>query len=567
MSSSPDKRKLIGREPKGITYVKSQYRKDRDLIVAKEILHYDDGTTKKNLRLKVNYERSFYVTKPEARNHTQKKSSELLSNLIEYRTTQADLQARVARALNYETGGANTYIKELAASSYLYGVDVSPVACFKNEYMKRWPGLTTPNEIATLDIETDVLRGTGEIILLCITSGTKANVYVLNRFLNDSEAVRKDINEKIDKHIKPLKEERGLDPKVIFLSSPGQIVSEAIAELHRWAPDFVLIWNAVFDMPRLESALQDEGIDPARVFSDPSIPHEFQYFNIHYGNNKDTTASGVKKTKSTEEIWNWFTFPASFQILDAMCVYNSIRFGAKESSYALDAILRKEKVGSKLSIPGTDMYHGLRWHEVMQERYSSDYVPYNINDCVAMEMLDEKTTDVRMVISEIASHSDYRNLNSGPKRLIDRMHFWYLSLPEPQVIGSTPKDFDERHDKWVIDHRNIIVTLPAYMLAPTSYDRVEDAPGHRTLLFKECADLDITSTYPTASILLNISPETVVFEVGPIQGVTAIRRLAFGINLTSSRGNALLLAGEYLKAPSPDDFLEAYLDELEKTHK
>lgn len=565
MSSPKMKRDILGLEPKGITYVKSNYSNTKDLIVAKEVVHYKDGTFERRIRLRENFERSFYVTKKEARNHTQKKSSELLDNLIEYRTTQSDMQGRVARALNFETGGPKTYLKDLAKSPYLYGADVAPTACFKYEYIKRWPNLSTPNLVATLDIETDVVRGTGEIILLTITLGDKVNVYVLDRFLEDTKDVHDAVAKCSKQYISELMEKRGFTPNLIFLSSPGQIVKQAIQTLHEWSPDIVVIWNAIFDMPRLEKALLEDGIDPAVVFSDPKVPKEYQHFKIHYGNNKETTASGVKKTKSNEEIWNWFAFPAGFQILDAMCVYNSIRFGAKESSYALDAILRKEKVGSKLRIKGTENYHGLRWHEVMQTRFKIEYLVYNIVDCVAMEELDEKTTDVRMVISELASHSDFRNLNSGPKRLIDRMHFWYLNLPEPQVIGSTPSEFDETHDKFVIDHRNIIVTLPAYMLTPTDYDRIEDAPGHRTLIYKECADLDITSTYPTASILLNISPETVVFEVGKIEGCTAIRRLAFGINLTNSRGNSLLLAAEYLKAPSPDAFLEAFLDECEKT--
>lgn len=556
------KLKVIGLEPKGITYVKSKFRNNKDLIVAKEIVHYEDGSFAKRLRMQENYKRPFFVTKPGARTYFQKQPSEAVENLIEYRTPQCEMQSRIAKALNYETGGPNQPIKKLANSPYLYGADVSPAACFKYEYTKRYPNLTkTPNEVATLDIETDVVRGTGEIILLTITLRDKVRVYVLDRYLDDNEDNFKQIRLQAKKYIPELMKKRGFVPEIIFRNSPGQMVKEAIATLHKWQPDIVVIWNAIFDMPRLEDALLNEGIDPAEVFSDPRVPKEYRTFRIIKGNNKETTASGVKKTKSNEQIWNWFLFPASFQILDAMCVYASIRFGAKESSYSLDAILQKEKVGSKLRIEGTEQYRGLRWHEVMQSRYKVEYLIYNIVDCVAMEELDEKTTDVRMVISEIASHSDFRNLNSGPKRLIDRMHFWYLNLPEPRVIGSTPADIDETFDKWVIDHRNIIITLPAYMLVPTNYDRIEGAPGHRTLLFKECADLDITSTYPTASILLNIDPRTVVFEFSRIQGITAIRRLAFGINLTASRGNAIQLCQEYLGGASPDDFLDEFIKE------
>lgn len=555
---------IKGREVKGITYVTSKYRKNKDLIVAKEIIHMHDGARIKHLRMQENYERSFYVTKPSERHYTQKQSSEALENLIEYRSPQCELQSRIARALDYKTGGPNTHVKKLARSPYLYGADVSPVACFKNEYLKRYPGITvTPNEVAVLDIETDVIHNKDTIIMLSITMGRRVKTYVLESFIENEELVAAKIENLSNKYIKELMLKRQFSPDLIILDSPGQIVAEAIKELHVWQPDIVAIWNAIFDMTRLEKALLDEHYDPAEIFSDPRVPKEYRQFKIIKGNDKDITASGVKKTKNIEEIWNWFLFPASFQVLDAMCVYNAIRFGAKESSYALNAILAKEKVGSKLVIPGTDKYKGLRWHEVMQSEYKLEYIIYNIVDCVEMEELDEKITDLRMVINEIASHSDFRNLNSGPKRLIDRLHFWYLNQPEPRVIGSTPDEFDETYDKWVIDHRNIIVTLPAYMLAPTNYDRIKNAPDFKTYLFKECADLDITSTYPTASILLNIDPRTVVFEFSRIKGITAARRLALGINLTSARGNAILIAQEYCGAPSPNKLLDAFIEELE----
>ena len=554
-------KKIKGKEAKGVSYFKSRIKNGNDIVVVKEIIHYEDGTTGKNLRIEENYQIPFWVTKPTARNHIQKKASEKLDNLLRYESHFSALPGKVARVLDYKYGGGSSSLKQLSNCPYVYGLDISPVSWMKYSYLKRWPGCTTANEVATLDIETNVNSPDEEIILLTITCKEKLRCYVLRSFLNDSETVRKEINEKANTYLKETLEKRKIQPVVEFHDTPGQLVKAAIEELHRWQPDYLIIWNAIFDMPRLKDALIKENFDPAEVFSDPRIPREYRQFRIKEGKDKLETASGVKKTKSREEIWSWYYFPATFIVLDAMCVYDTIRFGAKEQSYALDYILQIEKIGTKLRIPGTDQWHGLRWHQVVQQRFPVAYLIYNWADCIRMEELNDKTTDISMVINEIAAVSDFSYLNSGPRRLVDKMHFWYLdtdAFKDKRIMASAPNDWDEEHDRHVIGHRNIIVTLPAMMLAPCTIDHVKDTIHYATLTFKFCYDADVTSTYPTASIVLNASPETRRFEFSRIRGVEYNRRIALGINLTAPRTNAMLICTEYFGAAKASDWLKEW---------
>ena len=78
-------------EPKVIHHIPAEENVRDDIHVVKELITYEDGTTKRNLRMITNYKRPFWVTKEHYRNHKQKKESEELKKLNEYYCTQSDL--------------------------------------------------------------------------------------------------------------------------------------------------------------------------------------------------------------------------------------------------------------------------------------------------------------------------------------------------------------------------------------------------------------------------------------------------------------------------------------------
>jgi len=102
---------------------------------------------------------------------------------------------------------------------------------------------------------------------------------------------------------------------------------------------------------------------------------------------------------------------------------------------------------------------GLRWHEVMQERYKIEYGVYNIFDSIALELLDEKTNDLSSKITTASQNSEYKNFNSNPKRLCDELHFWYQEREQPCVIGSSSDDPVDELDQYVIGHHDWMNSL------------------------------------------------------------------------------------------------------------
>ena len=615
--------KPTGFEAKHITYVVDQEKGTNDMLVIKEVVHLDDGRRVPRLRLEENYKRPFWITHKGRRNHKEKKDYELASNLQEYSSTQLDLVHNIARTLNINPG-FRPQQRVIQREPYVYGADVNSACCKKAEYRSKYPDTISFNTVAGGDIETDVIGIDGgpkdDIICMSVSHKDQVRLVYLKRWIADIDDPVGETQREAERLIPSLIAERKLNIEVLIADTPAQVVMRCIEKLHEWKPDWFAFWNMDFDISKIIRALQNEGIDPAIVFSDPTIPAKYKFFDYRKGNTQKTTASGKVMSINVEDRWNWVTHPATFQCIDAMTVYRITRLAnGKDPSYALDAILKKElndsydtvikhpgdiqafldrahdmtknkggfiyyyvneefvgqtithdqiKIGDevevkldfgKLKIPETDQYTGLRWHEVMQKDFKIVYGVYNIVDSVRLEQLDEKTKDLASSITMYSKNSDFKNFNSNPKRLTDDMHFWYLNRPNKSVIGTASDQMSHELDRFVIGHDDWIVTLPSYMAAAEGLACVAEMQSYLTLIFTHVADLDIVSTYPNVSQILNIARETCVMEFCQIQGITEAIRRELGVNLTGGRVNSVEIAQKVLGAPAFDTMLDAYL--------
>lgn len=507
------KEDILGFEAKHITYVVDQDRGQNDLLVVKEIIHLKDGTRVPRLRQVENYKRPFWITHKGRQNHKEKKDYEYIENLTEYKTTQLDLTKAIARAIEENPYAPNLRQRVLQRSPYVYGSDVNSTCCLKADYRQRFPEALSLNSVAGGDIETDVVHGTNEIICMSVSHKENVRLVYLKRWIEDIPDPVGETQATALEVIPELIKERNLKIEVLIADTPGEVVTLCLAKLHEWKPDWFSFWNMDYDISKIIRALEKENISLKAVFSDPSIPEQYKYFDYRRGPTTKTTASGKTMSINVEDRWNWVTHPASFQCIDAMTVYRITRLAnGKESSYALDYILKKElnteheatiktqadidtfvkkareltegkggfvyysvndvdlgrnfdpsmlKIGDtvevrndfgKLKHKPTDHLTGLRWHEVMQAKHKIVYGVYNIVDSVRLEQLDEQTKDLASSITMYSKNSDFKNFNSNPKRLCDDMHFWYLNRPKKAVIGSASDQMAHELDTNVVDH-------------------------------------------------------------------------------------------------------------------
>ena len=229
-----------------------------------------------------------------------------------------------------------------------------------------------------------------------------------------------------------------------------------------------------------------------------------------------------------------------------------------EASYSLDYILKRNKLESKLKIKELEHLEedGDKWHYSMQKDFKAEYVVYNLRDDLALLDLDEVTGDISRAFPALAGISDYSNFNKNPRRIVDDLHFFVQE--RGKIIASTPDDISKDPlNAHVLGMNDWIITLPSFTIDSGMY-LFEDAPNIRSKVYRYLADLDISSTYPNAEDVLNISKETTAYETCKFQGFTEAEQRYFSLTLTTGKSSALELGIRYLGLPSPQQLLEQF---------
>jgi len=553
-----------------------------DLLLIKEYEYTPDGERVGKLRQIYDHKRPYWITKKFYRDHPKfkhndKKEWEDLDRVDMHFSTERELGANVMRKLE-RIPGQRIDMRQIAQSPYVYGTDVNSCVLAKHNYLSKWPHRVSPNKVAVMDIESDVLnpfpgKTIGEPIMVSLTMGKQLKLVVVKSYMegvpNPEERIRKAFHKYLGETIKEnpgkeptrtnLIESRGLELEVEFTDTPGQAIASIFRTAHEWSPDVLAYWNMDFDMTEMIACLEREGYDLAEVFSDPAIPRAFRQFKYKQGPAQKVTASGKTMALAPAERWHEVICPASWYALDAMCVYLKLRVaGGKEPSYALDNILKKHLGIRKLKFKELKRLEGtgLPWHREMQRNFKVEYCIYNLFDCISVELLDEVTTDLRSMISLMCGHSEYRKFPSQPRRTWDDLHFF--ALEHKKVAASTSNKMVDDNDQHVVGIDDWIVTLPTHLVENNGIAVLEELPNVKSYLRAHVGDLDVEGTYPNVEIIMNISKRTTAKELCYIRGVTQEERRAIGVNLSAGHVNAVEICRTVYKAPSFDQILERF---------
>lgn len=473
------------------TYSRSTEEGDySDYHFIKEIIHRPDGTIEPNTRGIVNYKRPFWITKKGMQNHKDKKEWELLESVNEFKSTQSELTHSVAKALGTPWFKGN--LKKLQASPYVYGTDISSTAILKQYYSDKWEK-RTKYSVAVFDTETDVLHGTGEIMMATVSYKTRLITVIQKKFLegqsNPIERIRNLADKILEKYIK----ERNIKIEIAIVDKEIDIVKLTMAKAHQWMPDFLAVWNIEFDMDKIIAACERARVNIADILNDPKVPPKYRHFKFKKGPAKKTTASGKVMSIPPAARWHAVVSPASFTWIDAMCTYKHTRIGEpEEPSYSLDAILQLKAKITKLKFEQAKELSGLEWHQFMQEKYPLEYVVYNMFDCISMEILDEKTNDLSLSLPTFTGCSDFADFKSQPKRTSDKLHFFCLR--NGRVVGSVSEEMTNDLDDLTPSLDGWIVMLQSYLVDDNGICLVKENPNLRTNVRIGAVDLDVAGS-------------------------------------------------------------------------
>lgn len=556
-------KQITGYECKNVCYMPSSTDGD-DALFVKENIHYDDGTYEPNFRKIENYKRDVYIVKPGLRNYREKKIAEPLSRLQKYTCTQRKLSEQIVKALGL-FGGRDMPLRRICRSPYVYGADITSATLVKRQYKQKYPHLVSPNSLAVLDIETDVEHSDDNKTIIAISMTYKKNAVLVatKKFLEGVVNVEERLEKLIEKYLGDVIERRGIKVDFKIVDTPGQAVQYVMAAAHRLQPDWMACWNINFDLPRLIAAVNDEGLDAGDVFCDPRVPKKYRNARYIEGQLSKLTSSGKHQSLAPHEQWHRFDVPSSFYWIDAMVVYAMIRKAkGNESSYKLEDVLNQNIDRGKLNFTEAEGKHGLEWHYFMQTRYKLEYLVYNLFDSISVEMLDEKTNDLRLTLPELVDFGETHTFKSTPKQLADDLHFFCLE--KGMVISTTSDQMLDELDEHVISREGWIITLPAHLLAEDGMCLFEDFPEIKSLAYKDVADLDVKSSYPYTEIFANVCRSTTLMEICEIKGITDEERRLVGINLTGGVTNAVEFCTTMYKLPQLDTLLDAYEQELKR---
>jgi hypothetical protein len=526
----------VGKECRFATYVRPPEYGMPDLHLVKEQVHLEDGTIVPRLKFVENYERPFWVTKKGYRDYKQPKEWIDKEKVNVFYSSEADLIYKASRALGkpHFRGG----LRDLAKDPYLFGVDIKSTALIKKDYFDAFPDLKTEFTVGVFDTEIDVINGSNEIDMatyifddICFTAVKSS---FLKGIANPEEEIAKKTKELLRKHADKLsggsKEEQEIKEYLynyvdsfkvttVLVEQEIDVLIECFKVIHSTMPDVLAIWNIKFDIEKIQEACDRSGYPIENLMSDPSVPQSYKSFKFKVGPNQKRTSSGLITPIRPAAQWHTVKCPASFYVLDAMCVFKHTRIGQPEKrSYSLDFILNEEIKLGKLGLEATDHLGGLNWHEVMQSKYPVEYVVYNRFDCIGMILLENKVKDMKVILPQFSGTSDFEDFKSQPRRKMDALH-WYVQSHD-KVMGCTSESLvDEKLDGLVLSRRNWIITLTPSYVVESGLNVINENPTQSTSVYGHVGDLDVAASYPNGGATFNISKETTVRELSKIEGI------------------------------------------------
>ena len=468
---------IVAKEFRFGVHIPSRDSETPDWHMIKEQVHLKDGSVVPRIRYIKDFKRPMWITKPAFRNHKEKKEYEDIDKLLVKSVTQSELRTAVAKAIG--KAWSRDSLRELCASPYVYGTDISSTTIIKKTlYMNKWPNAITPFSVCSFDTETDMIHGHEEVIMASAAFKNEVIIAVTKASIQGHADPHKRFNDALNKYLGDVVEQFNLKVTFVIADDEIDVLRKVFARIHEWKPDFLAIWNIDFDLGKVFAACEKAGVSPKEILCDPNIPPHMQYCKYKRGRTKMITASGVVKPLPAHSQWHTLFCTASFYAIDAMSVYKLLRgMEGEEPSYSLDAILNKKIKRGKLKFEAADKYHKGAWHMFMQKNYIFEYAIYNVFDSFGMLMLDKETKDLSTTLPAFTDTTDFCDFISQPKKIRDAL-FWFCLTEHKKVLGTVgPKVEDEVIPQVVMDEDGNELDLDDEELGGGELDTVLDRTG------------------------------------------------------------------------------------------
>ena len=543
-----------------------------DAVVVKVHRHKKDGTIVPTLVTYDKPRRSFYVTKPDRRNHPLKKEWEEQENLDRYDTPNYLLTDNLAKALepNRRHRGYVS-LMQLCDSPYVYGADLHIETLIKRSMMKKFEESgVRPSPVTTgfFDIEADVngvLEGLPNVIT--VTHENHVFTAVHEQFLTVKqpdggfrrgtlEEITAFSKETLDHHINELltaymvknpksnlKQKVEENPFVYHLyvgKSVLDIITWIFMRIHEMRTDFIGIWNLSYDIPKILSAIKQAGGKDVDILCPPDLNQKYRY--VRYVPDETTTDNIFKK-------WHWLHATAYSQFVDSQNLYSILRtVKGKETSMKLNDVLIVNDLGGKLTFndddPETENLSDLDWHRYMQKHEAFKYVVYNQFDCISLQLQEWKNSDISSMVI-LGDSSRLSKWTKQTRKVSDSLYFYALAAGK---VTASPGQSMETEFDHLIDKVGGAVLSPERTIQ-LGWRIFTDRTDIVTMIHPYTNDLDFSGMYPRVTVTANISKETKISTGIEITGKTRHETQMYYSLIISPRENAVLIGQNYYGLP------------------
>ena len=556
---------IVGRVCKHAYLSFNKFNPDHDLLTAKITEIYADGTRKDILKHIEDYSRNFYIVKKKHQNFQDKRDYIEANKCDKHSSNEARLAQQISKCL-FGRPDRKAQVAELKNNPYVFGCQETVPVIYKESFYEAYPNYQ-PQEaykVAAYDVETYINDdgSVGSLNMASVTCGSEAYWAGIRSYFPDKEdaVIFAKLEKAKEKYLSDYIAKHKVVIEFNLFDTPGQVVYNNIQAWHRIAPDYIVSWNANFDMERNEEALVNEGYNLADTYSDPSTPKAYKDYFYFKGREFKTKVDGSKSPLEAQERFPVVQAPAKWQWFDGMSFYAIKRApGGKKESYSLQNTAKAEGVEGKMYIPeAAHLQEGsAEWHKFMVKYFPYEYVMYNIRDNWVIEDLNRVTNDYSLSLPSLITSSELKSYQSQPSMISDKLSF--IALKHGYVWGTVGRRKEDVWKEIKPDLRDWIALLHAELNEDKGKAIYSGLPSWKSRGRGDTDDIDVTGAYPHITVSLNVSNKTTKLEVCEIEGLDRFEFRRVGVNYASSPiANAVTLCNTIYGMPQLTDINSFY---------
>lgn len=561
---------IIAKVCKNATYSTSKDGREDLTSVKITNIHEDGGRSTTFMAIR-NYAQPWALVKSERRKFEQHKDYIEMSQVREYKMPRCQIaqfaKKQLTGRIDYDAS-----ISEMSNSPYVFGLDQTPPVHIKYTFFKKYGEYQEkePYTVASFDVEArmDVPGEQKPMMMGSLTMKDRAYLAAVRSWYKEDNGYQPtdaEIFEKLKtaelKYLGEHLNRRKATVQYELFDTPGQVAYACVMKFHEWEPDWIVSWNAEYDMKAVESALRTEGYNLEDVYNDPTIPKNFRFYKLDLGRTHKIKEDGSSSPLEPQEKWPTVRCMARWKWCDAMSFYCIKRQPSegKLPDISLEGCAKHADVPGKLyTEEGAHLLPGSpQWHRYMQKKYKYLYSMYCIGDNFVIEEINDKTHDFTLSLPMLLKYSEFFNYASQPKLISDTMSFF--AREHGFAWGSTPRRRDTTFTDQLPSLKNWIALLDTEKNAEVGYSMFVGLFDVISQGRRMNDDIDVEGAYPHGGLAANTSNRTTQIETVQIQGADPNKFREIGVNFASSaEANAMSLCSSLFGFPEADMLQEVF---------